>query len=353
MIPIYKPYMPENITDKLNDILYSGQLAYGKIGKEFEEALSLFIGTNKVITTSTYNQALLIAISMLELNFGDEIIASPVSCLASNQPFAVKGLKIKWVDINPNSGMIDPSHLRSIISKNTKAIFNNLFCGYSGDLNEIYNIGKEFEIPVVDDCIEAFGTEYSGKKVGNTGADISVFSFQTVRLPNTIDGGALSFNTESLYQKGKLIRDYGIDRTRFRTKNGEINPNCDIELEGYGATMNEINSLIGLEQMKNIPQLINIQRQNAEEWRKIFKNDSTVKPLEINSKVNPNYWVYGVLTDNKDEFLQNVRKEGFYSTSVHINNNIYSVFKNNVTLKGVNEFMDKYVAIPSGWWFKK
>jgi len=353
MIPIYKPYMPENISEKVHDILYSGQLAYGKSGREFERLLSYFIGNEKIITTSTYNHALLVALSILGLKAGDEIIASPVSCLASNQPFAVKGLKIKWVDVNPNFGVIDPDHLRSIISKDTKAIFNNLFCGYAGNLEEIYKIGEEYGIPVIDDCIEAFGTEYNGKKVGNTGADISVFSFQTVRLPNTIDGGALAFNSENLYQKGKLIRDYGIDRSKFRSENGEINPDCDIALEGYGATMNEINSLIGIEQMKKIPELINIQRQNAEAWGDFFMNNSVAKPLDIDINVNPNFWVYGVLAEDKNEFLKSMKNEGFYATGVHINNNIYSVFQNDDALKGVDEFMRKFVAIPSGWWFRK
>lgn len=353
MIPIYKPFMPENISAEINDILYSGKLAYGEKGIAFEKSLSLFLGNDYILTTTTYNQALLMALSVLDLTQGDEIIASPVSCLASNQPFAVKGLRIKWVDVDPLSGTIDISHLRSIISKETKAIFNNLFCGYAGDLDEVYNIGQEFGIPVVDDCIEAFGTEYKGKKVGNTGADISVFSFQTVRLPNTVDGGALSFKKDGLYNKAKLIRDYGIDRSNFRLSNSEINPDCDITLEGYGATMSEINSLIGLKQIDKIPDLIRKQRQNALKWTEILNNDPKIDLLKINTYTHPNYWVYGLLTKSKNEFIQHMKDEGFYSTGVHINNNIYSVFNNKTELSGVTEFMNRYVAIPSGWWFKR
>lgn len=350
MVPIFKPYMPENLSEGINQILYSGQLAYGKFGKEFEKELSNFIGNSTLLTTATYNQALLMVLSILDLKSGDEIIASPVSCLASNQPFAVKNLNIKWVDVNPNSGTIDSEHLRKIISKDTKAIFNNLFCGYAGDLDEIYALGKEYGIPIIDDCIEAFGTEYKGRKTGNTGADMSVFSFQTVRLPNTIDGGAIAFNNSKYFEKAKLVRDYGIERTNFRQDNGEINPNCDIKLEGYGATMSEINSYIGLQQMSQIDDLLLKQKSNAEKWKSYFKQNVSAKSILVIEDVKPNFWVYGVLSENKTDFLQIMKDKGFSATGVHINNNIYSVFKNTQQLSGVSEFMKKYVAIPSGWW---
>ncbi|WHF53060.1 DegT/DnrJ/EryC1/StrS family aminotransferase [Chryseobacterium gotjawalense] len=351
MIPIYKPFMPENITEGINEILYSGQLAYGKkYGREFEKSLSQFIGNPNILTTATYNQALMMVLSILDLKPGDEIIASPVSCLASNQPFAVKNLEIKWIDVDPKTSAMDISQLKSLITKDTKAIFNNLFCGYAGELDEVYNVAKEFGIPVIDDCIEAFGTEYKGKKTGNTGADMTVFSFQTVRVPNTIDGGAIAFNNKAFYEKAKLVRDYGIERANFRLENGEINPNCDISIEGYGATMSEINSYIGLKQMKEIESLFAKQKANAEKWNSHFENQLDAKALKISKNVNPNYWVYGVLAENKTEFLQQMKDNGFYATGVHINNNIYSVFNNNKDLPGVNEFMKKYVAIPSGWW---
>ncbi len=350
MIPIFKPYMPQNIEKELMNILNSGQLAYSRYGKEFESKLGTFIGNEKVVTTATYNQALLMVLSILDLKPGDEIIASPVSCLASNQPFAIKGLSIKWIDVDPLTSTMDVSQLRGLISTKTKAIFNNIFCGYAGDLDEVYNIGKEFGIPVIDDCIEGFGTKYKDRYTGNTGADITVFSFQTVRLPNTIDGGALVFKEESLYEKAKLVRDYGIDRSNFRLANGEINPDCDITLEGYGATMSEVNSYIGVQQMDKLADLLQMQSHNAVSWDNFLIGRTDVKTLTINENCKPNFWIYGVLAEDKLKFIAEMKKAGYYATGVHVNNNIYSVFKNKIDLPGVNEFMKKFVALPSGWW---
>ena len=148
MIPIFKTYMPQGLTAELESVLYSGNLAYGKIGKQFEQSITNYIGSKNVLTVSTYNQALLIILSTLGLKPGDEVIASPVSCLASNQPFAIKGLKVVWADVEPNTGAIDVEDVKSKISNKTKAIFHNHYCGFLGNINEINEclaIGQKWE----------------------------------------------------------------------------------------------------------------------------------------------------------------------------------------------------------------
>ena len=350
MIPIYKPYMPDNLLPELKEILYSGQLSYGKYGKQFESQLKIFIGCEYILTINSYNTAIQIVLSTLGLKFGDEIIASPVSCLASNQPFATKGLKVIWADINPNTGTLCPEDVEAKITSKTKAIFHNHFCGYVGEVDAINSLGKKYGIKIIDDGIEAFGSEYNGKKLGNVGTNVTVFSFQTVRLPNTIEGGAIIFKDKALFDIALLIRDYGIDRSKFRTSDGEINPDCDIQLEGYGGLMNEVNSYIGTKQMIKIESLLKIQAKNALKWQNELQKSTNIKPLQINNNTNPNYWVYGTLSENSKETISHFKSKGYYATGVHINNNIYSVFNNKVNLNGVNIFKNKFVAIPCGWW---
>lgn len=350
MIPLFKPYMPRNVSEDLKKILYSGNLSFGSKGRKFEADLSAYIGSEYVLTISSYNQALLILLSALGVKPGDEIIASPVSCLASNQPFVVKGLQIKWADVDPNTGTLLVEDVRSKITSKTKLIVHNHFCGYVGRVDDLNTLGKEYGIPVVDDCIEAFGSKLNGNKAGNWGTDYTVFSFQTVRLPNTLEGAALVFNNHDMFEKAKLIRDYGIERKNFRDSLNEINPYCDVKLEGYGALMGECNSLIGLRQLDDLNVLLSKQRVNAKEWDSRFINVANVKPLAITDCTMPNYWVYGVLAEDKFQFIQEFRRKGFYASSVHINNNRYSVFNNQIELNGVNEFMNRFVALPSGWW---
>lgn len=350
MIPIYKPFMPDNLMPELNEILYSGQLSYGKYGKQFEQKLKEYIGCEYLITISSYNTAMLVVLTTLGLRPGDEIIASPVSCLASNQPFVTKGLKVIWADIIPKTGTLCPTDVKSKINKNTKAIFHNHFCGYVGEITEINDLGKKFGVPIIDDGIEGFSAEYNGRKLGNLDTDLTIFSFQTVRLPNTIEGGALVFKDKALYEKAVLIRDYGIDRSKFRCTSGEINPDCDVISEGFGGLMNEVNSYIGIRQLTSIQQLLDRQRKNAKIWDKIFKGKSEVTPVQVTQGSLPNYWIYGLLSNNKRDVIDKFRNQGYYATGVHLNNNLYSVFKNKQKLKGVDDFINKFLAIPSGWW---
>jgi len=352
MIPIFKPFMPEEATSGIEEIIHSGQLAYGRNGKDFEIGLSKFIGNEKVLSINSYNNALLVALSVLGLKPGDEVIASPVSCVAANQPLVVKGLKIVWADVNPLTGTLSVDDVRSKITSKTKAIIHNHYCGYLGEIDAINALGKEFGIPVIDDCVEAFGSELNGKKAGGLGTDITVFSFQTVRLPNTIDGGALAFDKQDMFEKAKLIRDYGIDRVNFRDSLNEIDAKCDISMEGYGALMGELNSYIGIKQLGHLDSLIYKQRANADVWNQRIRCEEGIEPLQVVNNSVPNHWVYGALAKDKIQTIKEMREKGFYATGVHINNNIYSVFGNRSELRGVNEFMKCFVAFPCGWWFK-
>lgn len=347
MIPLYKPYMPE--LPKLKEILYSGQLAAGVYTNEFESKLKKYISQDKILATSTFNTAILVAITACGFEFGDEIIASPMACLASTQPYATAGLNIVWADIDPQLGTLAPDSVEAKITKHTKAIIHNHFCGYPGYIDEINEIGKKYGLIVIDDGIECFGTTYKGKLIGNCGTDITVFSFNPVRMLTTIDGGAVVFKNSEKYNTGILVRDCGIDRSKFRDELGEINLDCDITIQGYSATLNNINAYIGIQQFIDLETRLKKQRDTAMKWDEKIKEFGAFKPIKsING--TPNYWIYGMLAPNKVECIKKFRKAGYYASGVHINNNIYTIFGRQETLPGVKDFYNSFVALPCGWW---
>jgi perosamine synthetase len=351
MIPLFKPHMPE--LPELITILNSGALTYGKYGRGFERILSDFIGTDNLIITNSFSNTILVTLSVLQIGVGDEVLLSPMACLASTQPLISAGIRVRWADIDPRTGTLSPDSVRKRITKNTKAIIHNHYCGYIGYIDEINEIGRQYGIPVIDDCIEAFGGEYKGEKIGNVGTDVTIFSFNAVRLPNTIDGGAVIFKDKSLYNKSILVRDCGINRNQFRDDIGEINPNCDITMIGHSATMSDINAYIGIQQMNEIPQMLKRQRENAQYWDEYLnENFKEIKFIKRDA-INPNYWVYGLLSERKRETILKFRELGFYASGVHLNNNCYSIFGDKTELAGVNEFYNKFIALPCGWWMER
>lgn len=350
MIPLYKPYMPE--LPLIDEILHSGQLAYGKYTREFERKLQKFFGTPYVIAVSSFNMAIQVTLTSLELRPGDEVIASPMACLASTQPYQSAGYKVRWADIDPHRGTLDPDSVKKQIKKTTKAIIHNHFCGYPGYIDEINEIGREYGIPVINDGIECFGSEYKGKKIGNCGTEATVFSLNPVRVATCITGGVAIFKEKEDYEKSLLIRDCGIDRSKFRNELGEIDPECDISLNGYSATMSDVNGYIGSQQMRHVDKIIAKQRNQACKWKKLL-SDSEISTLDIRD-TNPNYWVYGTLVDNKNDTIKSWRKKGFYASGVHMRNDLYSVFdKQDVELPGVDDFFNRFVALPCGWWMEE
>ncbi|MCQ2496153.1 MAG: DegT/DnrJ/EryC1/StrS family aminotransferase [Lachnospiraceae bacterium] len=340
--------MPE--VSEMETILKSGVLAYGNYTKQFEQRLKEYFETEYLIVTNSFNTAISVTLTTLGIKPGDSIIASPMACLASTQPYLSSGLNVCWADVDPFIGTLEPDSVRKQIKSETKAIIHNHFCGYPGYIDEINAIGKEASIPVIDDGIECFGSEYKGKKIGNCGTDVTVFSLTAVRFCNCIDGGVVIFKDKRLYEKSLLIRDCGIDRLRFRDELGEISPDCDISMIGYSATMSNVNGYIGLKQMDSIDDLLSKHRLQAEKWTRFFEGQSSFIPM-YRENCKPNYWVYGLLVEDKVEAIKKFRGMGYYASGVHIRNDIYSAFgKQDVELLGVEKFNNSFVALPCGWW---
>lgn len=350
MIPLFQPYMPD--VSMVNEILHSGDLAYGAYTKEFENKLKDYFNTPYLLVTNSFQNAVSVVMTTLDIEREGNVIASPMACLASTQPYLSYGLKIRWADIEPDSGTLSPDSVRNQITAGTKVIVHNHFCGYPGYIDEINAIGAEFGIPVIDDGIECLGSEYKGNVIGNCGTDVTIFSLTAVRFLNCIDGGIIIFKDKKLYEKSLLVRDCGIDRSQFRDEMGEINPECDIRFIGYSATMSNVNGYVGLRQLEHLPKLLKRHRVQAEKWKTYFEGQSTYLPI-YRQDCRPNYWVYGILVSQKKDVIQKFRDMGYAASGVHIRNDIYSAFgRQTYELPGVGEFYKSFVALPCGWWMK-
>lgn len=350
MINLYKPYMPEKLPE-LDSILHSGALAYGAWGRKFEHSIKEFVGCQEdVLVVNSFTATIQVVLSTLGICAGDEIIASPQSCMASTQPLATYGAKVVWADVDPERGTLSPQSVESKITPRTKIIFHNHHCSYPGYIDEINDLGKKYGLTVIDDCIESFGSTYKGRTLGNLGTDITIFSFQTVRLPNTIDGGAMIFKDRKLYEKAMRVRDLGVDRTTFRDAMGEINPLSDVPMHGYGVTMTEVSSYIGYCQMQDLPELFARQQVNAKIWQaEIAEKYSELRLLDT-TDITPSYWVFGVLSKDKINTLTYFREKGYNTSGVHIPNTYYSIFGSQGHFPGVEQFYNQFVALPCGWW---
>jgi len=219
MISLFKVFMSKDVLVPLNKVLMSGYIGQGPKVEEFEELLKTHFGNLLIATTNSATSGAHIALKMLKTGFDpdDEVLATPLTCTATNFPILANGLKIKWVDVDPNTCNMDLDDLKRKISPKTKIIMPVHWGGYPIDLDEIKNIQQDtmnlygFSPPVIEDCAHSFGSKYKNKYLGNHG-NICSYSLQAIKHFTAVDGGFLILPNKELYDRTKLLRWYGIDR---------------------------------------------------------------------------------------------------------------------------------------------
>ena len=255
MKKLLAPTIPDDLSE-VESIFSSGNLMNESYVIDFENKVNTFLKKDYFLSCSSYQNALWLTFRAAGLERGDNIVTSPMCCLASTQPLLDYGLEITWCDINPIYGVPGLDEIKSSITKDTKAVVYNCFCGYAIELDDIYSFCLKKNIILIIDAIEAFGSMFKRFYIGTAFCDFAVYNFHTVRTLNSIEGGGVLVNDLKTFNLLKLLRDYGINRFEFRNFDGEISKKTDIRIIGRGAKMNAINAYFGVQNINKINQIL-------------------------------------------------------------------------------------------------
>jgi dTDP-4-amino-4,6-dideoxygalactose transaminase len=325
----------------------SGYIGQGPRVDAFEKALAPWVGNQNVLTLNSGTSALMLALRLSNVGHGDEVISTAMTCTATNVPIMAMGAKIVWADINPNDANIDPLDVERKITEKTKAIIAVHWGGYPCDMDELNRIGRKYNIKVIEDAAHAFGASYRGRAVGSI-SDFTCFSFQAIKHMTTVDGGALVCRDTEDYRRGKLLRWYGIDREGERK---DFRCEEDVVEYGYKFHMNDVNAVIGLEQLNHVGEIIQKHRDNAAYYRQRFQGLSNLKLLDYKEDRVSSYWLFTVRVSQRLTFMQRMKEAGIVVSQVHARNDSHTMFKEfRRVLPGVDEFVEDQVSIPVGWW---
>lgn len=347
-IPLFKVFMPRTIDRELLKTLHSGYIAEGDRVKEFAKAIAYFIGNPYVVPVSSCTMALTIAYELAGIEAGDEVISTPLTCIATNIPLLKLGAKIVWADCEPQTGMIDPKKVEPLITKKTKAIVVLHKDGDLAKMDEIIAIAKEHKLKVIEDAAHVFGAIYKGTMIGNIG-DYTCFSFQAIKHITTGDGGAIVCKTEADYKRARKLKWFGLDK--YEPHENDNIWMSDINLAGYKGNMNDIAATIGIEQMKHVRKILNAFHANGELYTQLLKETKGVTLVERDSKNFSTYWVYSMLVDNREKIMKALDQEGIASGIIHPRNDVYSIFKQSRRdLPGVDYYDARELSLPCGWW---
>lgn len=345
MIPLVKPYIApaEEMMPAIQDILYSGYIAESEPVWEFQKQFGDFIGNTNTLMVNSGTAALHIALLLLNVGPGDEVISTPMTSEPTNTTIALTGAKIVWADVDPKTGLLDPKSVRSKITEKTKAIMLVHYAGMVCDMNEFNKISKEFNIPVIEDAAHALGSKYNGRSVGSN-SRFTCFSFQAIKQMTTVDGGAISFNNEEDVEPARKLRWFGLDKNVSRMEN-------DITRAGYKYGMNNVTATIGKIQLKHTPQVLEKYISNGKYYDENLKGISGVTLVPYYKDTEPSYWLYTMKVEDRDAFCKMMEANGIVASPLHHRSDTHSVFaESKCELPNMDDWYSKFVHIPCGWW---
>jgi dTDP-4-amino-4,6-dideoxygalactose transaminase len=376
-IPLFKVFMSPTAGEKVTEVLNSGYIGQGPKVDEFETKLKRFFNQDYVSTLNSGTSGLHLALHLLKkpvrstkvfhgaiamdsvwpgLQEGDEVLATPLTCTASNWPILANGLKIKWVDIDPNTLNIDLDDLERKITDKTKVIMLVHWGGYPNDLNRIKEIQERaerrfgFKPAVIEDGAHSFGSEYMGKKIGSHG-NLTMFSLQAIKHITSIDGGILISPHLDLHKRARLTRWYGIDRDSDRK---DFRCEANIDEWGFKFHMNDVCATVGIENLNHVDSILDQHRSNASFYDKSLSDVVGIDLLKRESGFNSAFWIYSMVVDNRDGFYRWMDECGISVSQVHERNDKHTCVSDyRAALPTLDKTIDKVVSIPVGWWVSK
>lgn len=340
MIPLFKVGMSDYAPSKVEQVLKSGFIGQGPIVEEFEDELwRVLKSKTRPVTVNSCTAAIDLALDIIGIKPGDEIIATPQTCFASNVGAIHRGARLRWADIDPLTGLIDPVSVGKLVNEKTKAI---LAVNWAGKFCN-YGVLKSFNVPVIEDAAHTWDVFL---KEDVERGDYICYSFQAIKFLTTGDGGILICPKDK-ENEARTLRWYGLDRT----KNESFRCTQDITKVGFKYHMNDINASIGLTNIGKADFSVACSRRNSKEYITKVKNPLLTLPVWDESC---SYWLFSmhVKAGLKDHFTKYLADNGISSSPVHFRNDMYSSITQfrEGELPGVTSFTDTQICIPNGWW---
>ncbi len=345
MLPLVKPYIApsEEMMPEIEKILYSGYIAEGEAVYQFEKEFGKYIGNVNLLALNSGTAALHIALSLLDIGKGDEVISTPMTAEPTNTTIALTGAKIVWGDVDVNTGLLSPASVRAKITERTKAIMLVHYAGMVCDMDEFNKISEEFNIPIIEDAAHALGSKYRGRIVGSN-SRFTCYSFQAIKHMTTIDGGAISLKNIEDVVAARKLRWFGLDKRCPRLES-------DITRAGFKYGMNNVTATIGSVQLSHFSDVLTKYIENGKYYDQALKGISGITLIPYYNNTEPSYWLYTIKVENRKDFIKMMESNGVAASHLHHRSDTHSVFiESRCELPQMDEFYSRFVHIPCGWW---
>lgn len=289
-IPVYQPCLSGNEKKYVNDCLESNWISSkGKYISLFEEKFANYINVRYATGVCNGTVALHLALVALGIGEGDEVIVPSLTYIASVNAIVYTGATPVFVDSLNDTWQVDPEDVRRNITEKTKAILAVHLYGHSCEMSVLRKIADEHRLFLIEDCAEAIGSLYQDQHVGSFG-DVATFSFYGNKTITTGEGGMLSTNDQTIFERALHFKGQGLAKYRQYWH----------DVIGYNYRMTNICAAIGLAQLERIDEILQKKRQIADTYKRLLQDTE----LEVHSEVGNvyhSYWMVSILVPHPSQ----------------------------------------------------
>ncbi len=324
--PVAVPNLNGNEFKYLTDAFLSTWISSsGKYIDKFEDAFSSYSDCSYGVAVSNGTVALHLAMVTLGIGEGDEVIVPDLTFAATINAVLHANATPVIVDVEENSWCISPGEIKKAITSKTKAIIPVHLYGQPCDMDKIMKIANTYNLKVIEDCAEAHGSMFKGKKVGSFG-DIGCFSFFGNKVITTGAGGMCTTNDKNIDELMRSLRDHGMSKTR-KYWHDHI---------GFNYRLTNLQAAIGVAQLERIETIHQNRRVYEDSYRSILNSGDLSFQNDCENRIRIT-WLVSILTDksiDRDKYIQNLKEKGidarpfFYPLS---DMNIYKGYCQNKT----------------------
>tara|TARA_R100000935_G_scaffold9585_5_gene19443 strand:+ start:10722 stop:11855 length:1134 start_codon:yes stop_codon:yes gene_type:complete len=319
-IPLFNLNYDKTEEEAVLDVIKSKWISTGPKCEEFEDLFCKEFNVKHAISLANCTVALHLAMDLLNIGDGDEVICPSLTFVATANSIKYTGAKPVFADIISEENLtLDPVHVRKLINKNTKAIVVMHYAGFACDMDEIVALAKEYNLKIIEDACHGPLSEYNGQKLGTIG-DVGCFSFFSNKNMSTGEGGMLITNDSELAKKAKLLRSHGMTTMSYNRAKGHSTA-YDVVALGYNYRMDDIRASLGIVQLQKLKKDLNKRK----EVRKYYENSlKSINNIIIPFYDNPNFssnYIFPILISEassrtRDE-IRNLLHESGIQTSIH------------------------------------
>ena len=290
------------ILKSVNKVLKKSNFILDNVNDVLEKKIARYTNSKYCALLNSGTDALTLALYVAGIKRNDEVITCSNSFIASAAAIVHLGAKVTFVDVKDDQNM-NPKLIESKITKKTKAIMPVHLTGRICDMTAIMKIAKKYNLKIIEDAAQSFGSKYKNKHAGTFG-DIGCFSLHPLKNLNGIgDGGLIITNNKEYYERIRSLRNHGI-----RDRN-------EVDEFGYVSRYDSLKATILMDRLKNLKLVIKKRRQNAKIYMKLINNPNVFIPDETKSEFNT-YHTFVVQVKKRTGLMKYLKKNGI-STAIH------------------------------------